>query len=57
MKASAIGPAQRDADHLLEQLWRCRVAANERRRAELKRLRRPRLVDPPLPMFLRPQAE
>jgi hypothetical protein len=49
---------QRDADALLEKLWRQRVAANEQRREAEKRARRPRAVelDTDLPSFLRRQA-
>ena len=43
------GPTQRDADAMLEALWRSRVAANEQRRARAERER-------PESMFLREQA-
>jgi hypothetical protein len=51
-----VVPAQRDADSLLESTWRLRVAQNESRRAE-KRRPRLRVVESPLPIFLRRQAE
>ena len=52
-----VAPMQRDADRLLELVWRQRVAENEKRRRERKGARL-RIVedDRDLPAFLRRQA-
>ena len=56
-RPKVIVPAQRDADRLLELVWRQRVAENEKRRAERRGVRL-RIVedDRDLPMWLRKQT-